>query len=172
MNGYNNVPSTIKPGRPWMIIAAVALILTTTLIIGIKFFVGSEAQDSTTAHISPTDFNFQGEKTHAPGYSPVSRAETGSVGSLEMFAKTNAGYSTVNSSSTESGAVTAPKAKKSAVSQKGAKNRSSAASLKRTVIPKMQVTGFGAAGTGTSNTTRGMPDMATMMKQMQQKQGK
>ncbi|MCX5785190.1 MAG: hypothetical protein NTX59_05840 [Elusimicrobia bacterium] len=174
MNNYTNATT----GKPWLLIAIVALILTTALIVGIKFFVGSEAQESAAPNVAPTDFKFQGDSGHTPGYSPISHSETGSAGSLEMFKKTNAGYYKEDSSSTESGTVAAeaPKTTKPAVSKTGAKTKSSAASIKRTVIPKMQTTkGFGTAAAGTSkaNAPKGAatPDISTLMKQALQKKG-
>jgi len=178
MNGYNDVNHPLKPGRPWLIIAAAALILTAAIIAGIKFFIGSDGQDLGSADKAATGFKFQDKSGLSQGYNPIARSETGTGGSLEMFAKTNAGYSREDSSSTESGAAAAegPKVKKPAESKKGVKTKPAAASRKHTVIPKMQaMKAFGtAAGASNANAPQGaaMPDISNLIKQARQKQGK
>ncbi|HAH32580.1 MAG TPA: hypothetical protein DCL44_09745 [Elusimicrobia bacterium] len=179
MNNYNYIHYQTKPRRHWLTIMVMGLILTAAAIAGIKFFIGSGGQDSGFSNSAAPDFKFQNKRNQPQGYTPLTRSETASGNSLEIFAKTNAGYSKEDSFSIEQSTVAAeiPKKIKPAPSKKAAKIKRPAAARKRTAIPKMQaMKPFGtAAGIG-SNTAAPqgteMPDIANILKQAQQKAGK
>lgn len=141
MNSYNQrKPRTALTPTALLILGAV---LTVGIIMGIKFLVGGDANESLPPSAARENI-FKDERAVAPGL-PGSRSEAPGGNSLEMFTKANEGYSEEDSTPV---AVSKPAAPGSAI-KAAVKMRESKAPEKprqTTVIPRLQgVKPFGTA---------------------------
>lgn len=167
-NNQKKTPSTLTPA----VMLILGAILTIGIIMGIKFLVGGDANES-LPRSSGQEAIFKNERA-APSGLPGSRSEATSGDSLEMFTKANEGYSAEDSTPTAEAPLAAPGTAKrtagAAVNKKGA-----AKDLKKprqtTVIPRLQ--GAKPFGTAAPDKSKGgtMPDMSELMKQAGQAQG-
>ncbi len=121
--------------------------MTIALVLGIKYYV---ADDSASAPQQSAEkpqqlFKEPPDMKPSPVYNPAVRSETGSGGGLEMFTKTNAGYSGEETSSdTTSTKNMPPEVKKSTAA---ATHKKPVKQARTTVIPRLQgAKTFGASG--------------------------
>lgn len=164
MNSYNQKkPPTALTLTALLILGAV---LTIGIIMGIKFLVGGDANESLPPSAGQETI-FKDERT-APSGLPGSRSEAPGGDSLEMFTKANEGYSEADSTPT---AVAKPAAPGTAIkpAAAAANKKGAAKDLKKirqtTVIPRLQ--GVKPFGTAVPDKNKGgtVPDMSELMKQ-------
>jgi len=149
---------------------AIGVVLTLALILGIKYFISSgpeSAEEGSRAAGSSSDiFKTESQPNNNQGYNPARRRESlGGGGSLEMFKKTNAGYTKEDEAKAPARETQKPAAQ-AAAAQPAVKPAAAAG----TAIPKLKpVPGFGApsagAGkTGLPNGAAGTPDLSSIIK--------
>jgi hypothetical protein len=167
MHTYNRtkLPGGFSPA----VLLLLGAVLTIAIILGIKFLVVDESNISQPPSSGQADI-FKGEESGVkdPNYNPAARSEITSGDSLDMFTKANEGYAADESSST---AVEEGANKTTAVTGKKQAPRELKKVQQGTAIPRLQgVKTFGTSAPAPKGGS-GMPDMAEMMKQAQQKQG-
>lgn len=170
MNSYNQrKPRTALTPTALLILAA---ILTIGIIMGIKFMVGGDANESLPQ--SAVRENIFKDERSAPSGLPGSRSEAPGGNSLEMFTKANEGYSEEDSTPVAAAKPAAPgTAIKAAVAatnkMKATKNPGKP--RQTTVIPRLQ--GVKPFGTAVPDKNKGgtIPDMSGLMKQAGPGQG-
>lgn len=144
MNSYNQrKPRTALTPTALLILGAV---LTVGIIMGIKFLVGGDANESLPPSAARENI-FKDERAVAPGL-PGSRSEAPGGDSLELFTKANEGYSEEDSTPTAAAKPAARgaaiKAAVAATSKMRAKDQGKP--RQTTVIPRLQgVKPFGTA---------------------------
>jgi len=169
MNSYNRTktPGGFSPG----ILVFLGVVLTAAIILGIKFLIGGDAGSPAPQPSGQADIFKEEKNGGAPGLNPAARSETASGDSLDIFAKTNAGYAADESSPTAAAEPARPAAQKRTAApdkKQAAKNIKKA--RPGTVIPRLQGgRAFGAAAPADGGA--GTPDIAEMMRQAKQKQG-
>ena len=170
MSSYNQrKPPTALTPAALLILGA---ILTIGIIMGIKFLVGGDANESLPPSAGQETI-FKDERA-APSGLPGSRSEATSGDSLEMFTKANEGYSKEDSTPTAEAQPAAPGTAKKPAAAAASKN-SAPKDLKKprqtTVIPRLQ--GVKPFGTAAPDKNKGgtMPDMSELMKQAGPGQG-
>lgn len=136
MNSYNQrKPRTALTPTALLILGA---ILTVGIIMGIKFLVGGDANESLPPSAGQENI-FKDERA-APSGLPGSRSEAPGGDSLEMFTKANEGYSEEDSTPVAAAKPAAAPAVKKSASKDLKKTRQG------TVIPRLQgVKPFGTA---------------------------
>ena len=146
------------------------LVLTAILILGIKYFISDDEQAPAAIK---EDKLFKDETEKAPGFNPAYRPETTSGDSLEIFTKTNTGYSKEESSATARGDAEADQEKTVKAAKPGRKTAAKRGAAPATVIPKMQTPKAFGSSSGSQTPASGavMPDISALMKQAQQKTG-
>lgn len=126
-----------------------AVVLTALVILGIKTFVSGDKEAAAPAAQTGNPFN-DGAPAAPAGYNPAARRESlGSGGSIEMFAKTNAGYAGEDEAQASSSTARNPDELSSpagaALKKEAAKAGTAPAAPAATVIPRMQaVKSFGS----------------------------
>lgn len=166
MNSYNQR----KPRTPLTPTALLILgaILTIGIIIGIKYMVGGDANESLPP--AAVQENIFKDERSVPSGLPGSRSEAPGGDSLEMFTKANEGYSEEDSTPTAAAKPAAPgTAIKAAVKMRASKGPEKP--RQTTVIPRLQ--GVKPFGTAVPDKNKGgtMPDMSELMKQAGPAQG-
>ena len=150
------------------------LVLTVLLILGIKYFISDDEPVTAAPAAVKEDKLFNDEAQKGPGYNPAYRPENTGGDSLEIFTKTNTGYSKEVSSAAARGGAEADQEKTVKAAKPARKAAAKRGAAPATVIPRMQAPKSFGSSSGSQTPTSGavMPDISALMKQAQQKTGK
>ncbi|MDO8806418.1 MAG: hypothetical protein Q7R35_18560 [Elusimicrobiota bacterium] len=172
MSSYNR--TKIAGGFSPAILLLLCALLTAAIILGIKFLI-KEDSDSLPQSSGQGDI-FKSEKgAAAAGRSLGPRSGNPGGDSLDMFKKANPVYEADGSSATAAAEPAMLETVQKTPPAVTGKRRGSKKLQQRTAIPRMQgIKAFGTAAPAKQGLPKGgagMPDIAEMMKQAQQKQG-
>lgn len=174
MNSYNR--TKLAGGFSPALLLILGAILTAAIILGIKFLTGEDSNSSLPPAPGQEAIFKQAEGGGAApaGLMPAARSESTSGGSLDIFQKANEGYSEEDSSSTAATQPAGQETVKKTPAATPAKKQASKKLKQRPAIPRLQgVKAFGTAAPAKQGMPKGgpgIPDMAEILKQAQEKQ--
>ena len=171
MNSYNRKQTT--GGFSPAVLLLLGAVLTAAIILGIKFLVGEDSAGSQPQSSGQGEiFKINKGTGGAAGYSPAARSESTSGDSLDIFKKTNTGYSAEDSSSTAETRQAVPEPEKKpaeAAAKTKQRVKEPRKASQRTAIPRMQKPkAFGTAAPDKPKTPEGgaaAPDLSDILKQ-------